>query len=209
MVVTTGDGGDVAMGPSAKFDSSGIPGIPWIPPDSSRNQWRTIKTSKTVPHFGLKGGGGEHFHGCMSCSSPAGIYRCEDCLGPLAECLNCTLKRHRQLPLHIINKWDGAGFDKDKQSAAAPLKRVVPCNHSPTSDLCNFSSTQNIPRHHFGRQLSAHEYYKAMEYLTDNTELNVPKDEATFKEVLSPLGPETLPLTVQHVQSQVSTCRPT
>ena len=32
-------------GPSAKFDSSGIPGIAQIPPDSCRNQWRTIKTS--------------------------------------------------------------------------------------------------------------------------------------------------------------------
>ena len=32
-------------GPSAKFDSSGIPGIARIPPDSGRNQWRTIKTS--------------------------------------------------------------------------------------------------------------------------------------------------------------------
>ena len=33
-------------GPSAKFDSSGIPGIARIPPDSGRNQWRTVKTSK-------------------------------------------------------------------------------------------------------------------------------------------------------------------
>ena len=32
-------------GPSAKFDSSGIPGIAQIPLDSSQNQWRTIKTS--------------------------------------------------------------------------------------------------------------------------------------------------------------------
>ena len=32
-------------GPSAKFDSSRIPGITRIPPDSGRNQWRTIKTS--------------------------------------------------------------------------------------------------------------------------------------------------------------------
>jgi len=32
-------------GPSAKFDSYGIPGIDRIPPDSSRNQWRTVKTS--------------------------------------------------------------------------------------------------------------------------------------------------------------------
>jgi hypothetical protein len=30
--------------PSAKFDSSGIPGIARIPPDSSRNQWGTVKT---------------------------------------------------------------------------------------------------------------------------------------------------------------------
>jgi hypothetical protein len=32
-------------GPSAKSDSSGIPAIARILPDSSRNQWRTIKTS--------------------------------------------------------------------------------------------------------------------------------------------------------------------
>jgi hypothetical protein len=35
-------------GPSAKIDSSGIPGIariPRIPPDSGRNQWGTVKTS--------------------------------------------------------------------------------------------------------------------------------------------------------------------
>ena len=31
-------------GPSAKFDSSRIPGIARILPDSGRNQWRTIKT---------------------------------------------------------------------------------------------------------------------------------------------------------------------
>jgi hypothetical protein len=35
-------------GPSAKSDSSGIPGIARIPPDSGRNQWRTIKTSKLL-----------------------------------------------------------------------------------------------------------------------------------------------------------------
>ena len=40
-------------GPSAKFDSSGIPGIAWIPPDSGWNQWRTIKTSKHNPTSGL------------------------------------------------------------------------------------------------------------------------------------------------------------
>ena len=37
-------------GPSAKFDSSGIPGIVQILLDSGRNQWRTVKTS-----------GNEHF----------------------------------------------------------------------------------------------------------------------------------------------------
>ena len=35
-------------GPSAKFDSSGIPGIAQIPLDSSRNQWKTAKTSLLV-----------------------------------------------------------------------------------------------------------------------------------------------------------------
>jgi hypothetical protein len=35
-------------GPSAKFYSTGIPGIAWIPPDSAQNQWRTVKTSSTT-----------------------------------------------------------------------------------------------------------------------------------------------------------------
>ena len=43
-------------GPSAKFDSSGIPGIARIPPDSGRNQWRTIKTSLiTIPSLAPPG----------------------------------------------------------------------------------------------------------------------------------------------------------
>ena len=45
----------------------------------------------------LEGWGGNHFHGCMLCSSLAGIYHCEDCLGPLAECIDCPLKHHQQL----------------------------------------------------------------------------------------------------------------
>jgi hypothetical protein len=35
----------ILAGPCAKIDSSGIPGIARIPPDSGRNQWGTIKTS--------------------------------------------------------------------------------------------------------------------------------------------------------------------
>ncbi|EDR12898.1 uncharacterized protein LACBIDRAFT_323718 [Laccaria bicolor S238N-H82] len=174
----------------------------------------------------LEGRGGEHFHGCMSCSSPAGIYRCEDCLGPLAECLNCTLKRHRQLPLHIIKKWDGACFDKvslkdlglrvqlghpASSRCVAPQPghkdfMVLHTNglHYVAVDFCGcdnrISNQQQLLRSEWfpatvhqpqtcatfrlletfhvitlAGKLSAHEYYKAMEYLTDNTELNVPK----------------------------------
>ena len=50
----------------------------------------------------LEGRGGPQCHSCMSCSSELGLYRCDDCLGPLAECVSCCLKRHRHLPLHII-----------------------------------------------------------------------------------------------------------
>jgi hypothetical protein len=41
----------------------------------------------------------------------------------------------------------------DKQSAAAPPKRVVPRNRSPTPDLRNISVTRTIPRNHLGRQV--------------------------------------------------------
>ena len=40
-------------GPCVKFDSFGILGIAWIPLDSSRNQWRTIKTFITLCYRGI------------------------------------------------------------------------------------------------------------------------------------------------------------
>jgi len=40
-------------GNCAKIDSYGIPGIDRIPPDSGRNQWRTVKTSKYQSFFPL------------------------------------------------------------------------------------------------------------------------------------------------------------
>lgn len=40
--------------------------------------------------------------GCMSCTSTDGAYRCEDCMGMLLECSSCCLKRHKVLPLHVI-----------------------------------------------------------------------------------------------------------
>jgi hypothetical protein len=43
-------------GPCAKIDSSGIPGIARIPPDSGRNQWGTVKTSG---EGGMESDGGE------------------------------------------------------------------------------------------------------------------------------------------------------
>jgi hypothetical protein len=45
-------------GASAKFDSSGIPGIARIPPESGRNQWRTIKTSVARWKGVMNDGGG-------------------------------------------------------------------------------------------------------------------------------------------------------
>ena len=45
-------------GHSAKFDSSGILAIAWILLDSSRNQWRTIKTSNI---------GGKNENGGQNC----------------------------------------------------------------------------------------------------------------------------------------------
>ena len=50
----------------------------------------------------LEGRGDGSQPGCMSCTSADGVYRCEDCMGRLLECPSCCLKRHKLLPLHVI-----------------------------------------------------------------------------------------------------------
>ena len=47
-------------GPSAKFDSCGIPGIAQILPDSGWNQWRTVKTLMPGSFTVSRHTGGEH-----------------------------------------------------------------------------------------------------------------------------------------------------
>lgn len=50
---------------------------------------------------------------CPSCNSlePATI-RCIDCFGGLSFCLACTLDRHRTLPCHRVEKWNGNCFTR-------------------------------------------------------------------------------------------------
>ena len=50
----------------------------------------------------LEGRGNGWLRGCMSCASADRLYHCEDCIGGIIECCSCCLKRHRHLPLHII-----------------------------------------------------------------------------------------------------------
>ncbi|PPR05742.1 hypothetical protein CVT26_008495 [Gymnopilus dilepis] len=43
---------------------------------------------------------------------PAGIYRCSDCFYPHMLCKECCVRRHRMLPLHVIQEWTGSTFIK-------------------------------------------------------------------------------------------------
>ena len=100
-------------GPSAKFDSSGIPGIARILPDSGRNQWRTIKTSLLQPSLSIV------FPSSQPMTSTTIHFLCHPsflfvyvdsavpcCAQPLApsDCRFIAIKKKRFLILHIIHK---------------------------------------------------------------------------------------------------------
>ncbi|KAG1844094.1 hypothetical protein C8R48DRAFT_750896 [Suillus tomentosus] len=39
------------------------------------------------------------------------LFRCEECFGRDILCQECCLDRHKRLPLHVINKWNGRYFE--------------------------------------------------------------------------------------------------
>ncbi|KII83049.1 hypothetical protein PLICRDRAFT_119895 [Plicaturopsis crispa FD-325 SS-3] len=47
---------------------------------------------------------------CPGCHLKTACYRCRDCYGGSLVCLECTVTRHRRLPLHIVEKWNGSHF---------------------------------------------------------------------------------------------------
>src|ERR1700684_2989328 len=58
--------------------------------------------------------GRHHDLSCSDCKleESKGLFRCTDCIGDLATCHACLLKRHTLLPFHRIQMWNDKYFAK-------------------------------------------------------------------------------------------------
>ncbi|KAJ7181651.1 hypothetical protein C8R43DRAFT_869903 [Mycena crocata] len=81
--------------------------------------------------------------GCMGagCLELRAEYRCEDCFGGRLLCKLCVVTRHRDEPLHLIQKWEGGYFQP------CPLMKIDPglrfqIGHPPGED-CDFREGPN------------------------------------------------------------------
>ncbi|KAJ7429396.1 hypothetical protein B0H11DRAFT_1768213 [Mycena galericulata] len=85
-----------------------------------------------------EGRGSERLYGttCRDCKSAAPEYRCRDqaCLGGNLYCSDCMVKRHQALPLHWMEFWNGACFER---TSLREMGLVVQLGHSPGS-RCQF-----------------------------------------------------------------------
>ncbi|KAJ7018785.1 hypothetical protein C8F04DRAFT_976705 [Mycena alexandri] len=60
-----------------------------------------------------EGRGGPSFHShCAECKREEPLFRCakQTCIGPGIYCEPCIVKLHRQLPTHMVEKWNGEFF---------------------------------------------------------------------------------------------------
>ncbi|KAF8137969.1 hypothetical protein K438DRAFT_1638774, partial [Mycena galopus ATCC 62051] len=76
--------------------------------------------------------------GCMGegCLELRAEYRCNDCFGSRLLCRGCVVQRHRDEPLHILEKWDDGYFQPCSLQLLDPSLRFQ-IGHPPGED-CDF-----------------------------------------------------------------------
>ncbi|KAG1732347.1 hypothetical protein EDB19DRAFT_1831363 [Suillus lakei] len=59
-------------------------------------------------------GRGDHIDDslCKHCQENAPTIRCKDCFLPELHCPSCTVERHRHLPMHRLQRWNGTYFER-------------------------------------------------------------------------------------------------
>ncbi|KAJ7761170.1 hypothetical protein DFH07DRAFT_957248 [Mycena maculata] len=58
----------------------------------------------------LKGRGGWWTNGCAVCHEKNPTWRCADCFGRRMICMACTIERHQDQPLHLLEEWEDDHF---------------------------------------------------------------------------------------------------
>ncbi|KAJ7575916.1 hypothetical protein C8J56DRAFT_1062778 [Mycena floridula] len=87
----------------------------YVSSDEPLNAWIPFRDEYLEEMIGVKAS--DWVEGpCMHCppgeiALPA-LFRCDDCFGMVPVCQECCIAEHAQLPLHIMQKWNGTFFEK-------------------------------------------------------------------------------------------------
>ncbi|KIP01314.1 hypothetical protein PHLGIDRAFT_55306, partial [Phlebiopsis gigantea 11061_1 CR5-6] len=88
----------------------------------------------------LKGRGGCNTDICADCHMTEAEYQCTMCLGREMVCAGCCRRRHRNLPLHRIQHWQGDYFEKTSLNALNCIHQLGHLDGKP----CVIQSLKNL-----------------------------------------------------------------
>ncbi|KAI0056878.1 hypothetical protein BV25DRAFT_1920621 [Artomyces pyxidatus] len=115
---------DVALGHARRYANSDYPLVTWIP---YRGQYldEVVRMEGRGPWAAV-----DKCPGCNAPESPT--VRCRDCVGRGLVCAHCAVRAHAANPLHVLERWTGAFFER------VPLAKLGPgldvqLMHSPGS----------------------------------------------------------------------------
>ncbi|KAJ7608898.1 hypothetical protein DFH06DRAFT_929636, partial [Mycena polygramma] len=75
-------------------------------------EWRPLRDEYLEELIRLDGRGEFENENCPSCHSKKAEFRCRMCFGQQLYCADCTVQRHAENPLHVIDRWGGAFFTR-------------------------------------------------------------------------------------------------
>ncbi|KAF7348390.1 CxC2 domain-containing protein [Mycena sanguinolenta] len=88
------------------------------PSDPSLSQWRAKRDAYLSALICRDGTGDDGLAAdpyCPTCSTGAREFRCRDCFGDVLYCRSCIVQKHRENPLHRIEKWHSGRVDENHE----------------------------------------------------------------------------------------------
>ncbi|KAJ7441783.1 hypothetical protein B0H11DRAFT_2251843 [Mycena galericulata] len=100
---------------------TGLPLPPGVKPfkysDPILFTWRPKIDTYVAEFIRLEGRGGADIDVCPGCTDGTPLFRCKDCHGGTMYCQACIVEKHRENPLHRIQRWTAGFFQKTSLSA--------------------------------------------------------------------------------------------
>ncbi|KAF7358779.1 CxC2 domain-containing protein [Mycena sanguinolenta] len=100
---------------------------PFKPSDKSLFEYRPLRDEYLAELLRRDGCGNASDTSCPGCDTGVPTVRCRDCFGGELYCTECSVRRHENVPLHIVDLWDGTFF---KRSSLKELGLRIQFGHA-------------------------------------------------------------------------------